>query len=391
MALTWIPESGYSYSLGTINERQTVSIALPVSSSVGITFQKITGKIPPGMRIQGSNLVGTPYEIPRTTEFKFVIRASSSSEFADRTFTITVVGSDEPNWLTPAGALPIGANDAYYILDSSYIDFQLVATDTDTSTGQQLKFFIASDEGELPPGLILTESGRITGFVQPLLSIPLNAGEGPFDTDLYDNVAYDFGYRSTNGYDTYVFDLTVFDFSVPTGRPRKLNRNYEFIATVTDGDSVTKRKFRIFVVGDDFFRSDNVIETAGTGAYTADVSYVRAPIFTTPQYLGLRRANNYQTFKIDIYEGFSELGPVIYDFSDINALISAICIRETANDNRLGQSVVRIERADGVPQVGYKFSFNGEFTGATEEIYTITDVDVLGGDTVLYLINLLLQ
>ena len=378
MALTWTQPSGYS--LGTINERQTVSIALPVSSSVGITFQKITGKIPPGMRIQSSNLVGTPYEIPRTTEFKFVIRASSSSEFADRTFTLTVVGSDEPNWLTPAGALPIGANDAYYILDSSYIDFQLVATDTDTSTGQQLKFFIASDEGELPPGLILTESGRITGFVQPLLSIPLAAGNGPFDTDLYDNVAYDFGYRSTNGYDTYVFDLTVFDFSVPTGRPRKLNRNYEFIATVTDGDSVTKRKFRIFVVGDDFFRSDNVIETAGTGAYTADVSYVRAPIFTTPQYLGLRRANNYQTFKIDIYEGFSELGPVIYDYSDINALISAICIRETANDNRLGQSLVRIERADGVPQVGYKFSFNGEFTGATEEIYTITDVDVLGGD-----------
>ena len=69
MALTWTQPSGYS--LGTINERQTVSIALPISSSVGVTFQKITGKIPPGMRIQGSNLAGTPYEIPRTTEFKF--------------------------------------------------------------------------------------------------------------------------------------------------------------------------------------------------------------------------------------------------------------------------------------------------------------------------------
>ena len=41
MALTWTQPSGYS--LGTINERQTVSIALPISSSVGITFQKITG------------------------------------------------------------------------------------------------------------------------------------------------------------------------------------------------------------------------------------------------------------------------------------------------------------------------------------------------------------
>ena len=298
MALTvWTPATGSTYSLGTLNERETVNINLPVSTTTGITFKVITGKLPPGLRLVGARIVGTPFEVPRTTEFKFVIRATGSTGIADRTFAFNVVGADEPTWLSPAGLLPVGTNNAYYVLDSSFIDFQLVASDTDTATGQQLNFFIASDEGELPPGLILTPTGRITGFVQPLLSIPIAAGNGPFDTDLYDQVAYDFGYRSSNGYDTYVYDLTVYDFSVPTGRPRKLNRNYEFIATITDGDTVTKRKFRIYVVGDDFFRADNVITTAGEGTYTADVTYVRAPIFTTPNYLGLRRANNYQTFK----------------------------------------------------------------------------------------------
>lgn len=379
MALSvWTENSGYSF--GVFEERQTLNLTLPTTGTPGVTYAVISGKLPRGLRIQGDKIVGTPFEVPRTTEFKFCIRASKQFSITDRTFYMTVQGSDEPTWLTPAGALPIGSNNAYYIIDDAYIDFQLSASDTDTATGQTLKFFIASGEGELPPGLIMTDTGRITGFVQPLLSVPLNAGEGPFDTDLYDSVAYDFGYRPTNGYDTYVYDLTVYDFFVPTGRPRKLNRNYEFIATITDGDTVTKRKYRIFVVGDDFFRSDNVIMTTGSGTYTADITYVRAPIFTTPSDLGLRRANNYQTFKIDTWEGFIDLGPITYQLAEVNARMNALCIKEVASDNRLGSFTLRFERATDVPIVGYCINFNGDFDGATGQTYTITDVDVLGGD-----------
>lgn len=380
MALSvWTQLSGYSF--GTISERNTVNLPLPIIPTSGVTYTVISGSLPPGMRISGNAIIGTAFEVPRTTEFRFVIRAKKNLSFSDRTFTITVEGSDEPQWLTPAGPLPVGSNSAYYILDSSYIDFQLSSIDTDTAAGQKLNFFIASGDGELPPGLVMTKTGRITGFVQPLLSVPLNAGEGPFDTDLYDSVAFDFGYRPTNGYDTYIYDLTVFDFFVPTGKPKKLNRNYEFVVTVTDGDTVTRRKFRIFVVGEDFFRSDNVITTAGTGVYTADVTYVRAPIFTTPANLGIRRANNYQTFKIDTWEGFNQdLGPIVYDFDVVNARMNGVVMRESSLDNKLGSILLRFERATSVPQVGYKINFNGEFSGATEMTYTVIDVDVLGGD-----------
>jgi hypothetical protein len=374
----WTQPSGYS--LGTLNERQFINILLPVSTTTGITFSVISGALPQGLRISGSNIVGTPFEVVRTTDYRFVIRASNGIEFSDRTFLFTVVGADESTWLTPAGLLPVGPNNAYYVIDSSFIDFQLSAVDTDTAAGQNLNFFIASDEGELPPGLILTPSGRITGFIQPLLAVPYASGEGAYDDGLYDQVAYDFGYRPSNGYDTYVFDSTVFDFSINTRKPRKLNRNYEFIATITDGDTVTKRKFRIFVVGEDFFRADNVILKSGEGTYTADVTYVRSPIFITPSYLGLKRANNYQTFKIDIYEGFGELGPVIFDLSSVNALINGVCVKELSSDNRLGNNFIRLEKSSNVPQEGYKISLSGELPNSTGTIYTITNVDVLGGD-----------
>lgn len=322
MALSiWTEKSGYSF--GSVSERTRVDQSLPVSysdlfdDSTNVDFTVIAGQLPPGLRIQDDRILGTPFEVVRTTEFKFVIRASYDGELADRTFTMTVVGADEPTWITNEGSLAIGTNDAYYILDTSYIDFQLEAIDNDTAAGQTLKYFVASGDGELPPGLIMTDGGRIVGWVQPALAIPVSAGNGHFDTSVYDTVAYDFGYRSSNGFDSYVYDMAIYDFSAPSQSPKKLNRNYEFIVTITDGDTVVKRKFRIYVVGDDFFRADNVITRSGDGTFTADISYVRAPIWTTPANLGTRRANNYQTFKLDVYDGF-DLGPVVYSLDATN-------------------------------------------------------------------------
>lgn len=375
----WTLASGYN--LGTFNERSTLTLQLPVNPPLGVVveYKIISGSLPKGLRLIGPTIIGTPFEVQRTTDYKFVIRASANGELSDRTFLMTIEGSDEPKWITPEGLLPVGSNDTYFIIDSSFIDFTLVASDTDTAAGQELNFFIASNEGELPPGLILMPNGRITGFIQPLLAVPQNEDEGFYDSGLFDSVAYDFGYRPTNGYDSYVYDLVTYGFSIDTLKPRKLNRNYEFYATITDGDTVTKRKFRIFVVGDDFFRADNVIMQSGTGAYTADVTYLRAPIFTTSKYLGLRRANNYQTFKIDIYNGDGNLGEVIYELSSVNALINAVAKKEVSTDNRVGSTQLRIEKSATEPTVGQKITFNLEFEGATSTVYTITEVDVLGG------------
>lgn len=321
MALdVWTERSRYRFN--TVQERETVNVSLPVSFSNGITFSVISGKLPSGLRIVGSTIQGTPFEVPRTTDFEFVIRATNGTEISDRTFFWTVEGADQPQWQTTEGLLPVGPNNVYYILDSSYIDFQLLAVDTDTASGQTLKYFIASKEGSLPPGLVLTDSGRIVGWIQPALVIPETAGNGSFDNTVYDAVAFDFGYRSTNGYDSYVYDTSTFDYSTISLSPKKLNRNYEFVVTITDGDTEVKRKFKIYVVGDDYFRADNTITTAGSGSFMVDATYVRAPIWITPSNLGVRRANNYQTIRLDTYKDL-DLGPIVYSLAATNPDLTA--------------------------------------------------------------------
>ena len=312
MLTVWTQLSGYS--LGTHQERVELnpSISLPTNGTTGVTYKLISGALPGGLRLVGSTLVGSPYEVSRPTEFKFCIRASKNGEISDRTFSITIEGADAPVFVSPEGALAIGEFQQYYVMDSSYVDYQLEATDLDTAAGQTLSFFIASNNGELPPGLILTQEGKIIGYVEPTLAIPESAGDGSFDAGLFDAIAFDFGTVSSNGYDSYIYDSVFFDFNLSSERPKKLNRNYEFIVTVTDGDTYVKRKFGIFVVGDDYFRADNTTWLDGNGLFTADVTYLRTPSWITPNNLGYFRANNYATISIDVYQT-SE--PVILTFT----------------------------------------------------------------------------
>jgi hypothetical protein len=335
----WTKNSGYS--LGTFQERVNLSpsIALPVVNDTGVTYSRISGSLPAGLRIEGNTIVGTPYEVARSTEYSFCIRASKNGDISDRTLKITIEGADAPVFITPAGGLDIGDHHQYYVMDSSYVDYKIEAFDSDTAVGQRLSYFIARGDGELPPGLVLTEDGRIVGVVQPALSIKPEDGSGTYDESYYDSVAFDFAYRPTNGYDSYIFDTVFYDFSLPGARPKKLNRNYEFVVTVTDGDVtpsstvnitgtvndgnevftttyVAKRKFKIFVVGDDYFRADNTTWLDGSGLFTADVTYLRQPIWLTSSDLGTYRANNYVTLILDVYD----VGQIVYTLDTPNSL-----------------------------------------------------------------------
>jgi hypothetical protein len=293
----WTQRSGYS--LGSYPEREMFNVVLPVTSDAGVKYSVISGKLPDGLRIQGNHIVGTPYEVPRTTNFTFCIRASLNGSISDRTLTLEITSANGPEFVTPAGELPIGPSQQLFTLDSSYIDFQIEVTDLNLSSTQHLSFFISRDDGELPPGLVLTKDGRIVGFVQPALSIKPEDGSGTYDESIYDAVAYDFAFRPSNGYDSYIYDNVFYDYNTPTTPPKKLNRNYEFYVSVSDGDAVIKRKFDIFVVGDDYFRADN---TFLSGLFTADVTYLRKPIWLTPSYLGTYRANNYITIPLETYD-----------------------------------------------------------------------------------------
>ena len=362
-----------------INERRSLSKTLPVININGFQYSVISGQLPSGLRIEGSKIIGTPFEVARKTVHTFCLRASNGYQLSDRTFYITLEGEDIPEILTTGGEdgiLPIGTNEQYFVLSNSYVDFQIDAIDNDLPAGQSLNFFIADNEGSLPPGLVLTTDGRIVGYVQPLISIKPEDGNGYYDIGYYDTVAYDWGYRPSNGYDSYLYDSIVYDYSLGARGPTKLNRYFEFIVSVTDGDTVAKRKFKIFVVSDDYFRADNTVWLNGTGLFTADVTYLRSPIWVTPSYLGRYRANNYVTLVIDTYD----VQNVVYRLELVNCDITAKTLKLSPTDNTIGSTSITITDPTGVPQVGQYFTFDGKFNGGTERIYYIYQVTPLNNN-----------
>jgi len=368
-----------------------------------IALEVISGRLPPGLRIEELNIVGTPYEVAYEKDFRFVLRATNSTGLSDRTYTITVEGADAPVWVTPTGDLQVGsqgdrtesidktlsqpvttgdyilkltsvrgllrnsvpsiksypnafASDAMitsidtisrsvslskpaetnipwgsrltftstyhhvnlFVLDGDYVNYQLSAIDNDLATGQKLTYYIPPRGGELPPGLELSANGVISGFTEPILMNDLGDYNGHYDMQLYDKYAYDYGVRPYNGYDSFLYDNTIFDYSDLVRNPRKINRYYQFIVRAFDGQFYSDRRFRIFVVGDDMFRSDTTIMEAGTGVYTADITPIRKPIWLTPAYLGKRRANNYITTFLDVYDVNTLRGAIGYVLDPVN-------------------------------------------------------------------------
>ena len=313
MANFWTNNNGDS--LGTLQEQVTIApLQLPLSQA-SATVALISGKLPAGLRLSNNTIVGTPVEVANETVSTFVLRATYDSQISDRAIKITVQGADDPVWVTEAGLLKAGNGDTYYILDSAPVDFQLQVTDSDTEAGQILEFFMPSDSGTLPPGIQLTSDGRLVGVVDPILAIQKSVGGGQYDDAGFDagtTSAYDFSVPSANGYDSFYYDTTIYGLNTPTRSPKKLNRFYEFVVSVNDGDSISSRTFKLYVVGDDFFRSDTTVMQVGTGIFSADNTHIRVPIWLTPRDFGYRRADNYVTLVLDVIDPNTLAGVVSY-------------------------------------------------------------------------------
>jgi len=311
-------------SLGTFTERTTLGsgsvpiINLPVTGN-NITVSIISGKLSPGLRIDGTTIIGTPYAVIQPIISRFVLRAKNQDGVSDRTFTITINNfGNSLIWTTLPGTLPVGANNHYYILDNSWIDFQLDAIDNDLPSGKFIDYHIPPNGGELPGGIKLSRTGRLTGFTAPILAVDTGGNLGKYDTTLYDKFGYDYGVRPMNGYDSFYFDNQTYDFFNPNRAPKKLNRYYQFLVRASDGVRYVDRKFKIYVVGDDYMRADNDILRVGTNTFSADNTYMRKTIWITPNYLGRLRANNYITIMMDVFDPATLEGTIGFILADTN-------------------------------------------------------------------------
>ena len=298
---TYFDEKTTVFDPGPIVERVNLTLPLPIRQQVtGVTYKLISGSLPPGITIQGTNLRGIPYGVIRDTTYTFCIRASNGTDISDRTFSITVVTAGPPEFKTPAGFLPVGNNNKPFILNNNFLNYKLSAIDPD---GLGLTYFISSGNGNLPPGVELLPDGTLTGYVNPILAIEQPVGNsGQYDNDLYDSTFYDYASRSSNGFDSYLFDSKIFDFATATLPPRSINQRYDFIVTVaSEAGKTSRRKFSILVVSPDLLTADDTIIKDDTTLLSADVTPLEQPVFVTDSNLGLYRANNYTLIEIDTF------------------------------------------------------------------------------------------
>ncbi len=309
--ITWITPAG---SLGILTERIIIDLPLSATSTVGtVTYTLISGSLPRGLRLISGSIKGSPTEVKRYTENRFVIRASDGVDIEDRTFSLSVDGSDVPMWLTDEGFLNVGPAEAYFVLDNARVEFQLEATDPDLIAGDNLEFYILPTGGLLPPGLSLSKDGVISGFTDPVFALEYsNDPYGGYDTAPLDVGPLDFVEARSNGFDTFYYDTETFDYNEPSRLPRRLSRIYTFAVGVTDGIYTETRIFKIYVVTEEFLQADNSIVQVDTNLFQADSSSARKPLWITESDLGRFRANNYVTIFLDVYDPPSLSGTITY-------------------------------------------------------------------------------
>ena len=312
----WTTTAG---KLASIDEQSAFSLQLEAntSDSTAIVYSLIAGSLPTGMSITSEGLLtGTPAEVAKRTLYTFVVRATAGSAITDRTFTLDVSGADAPAFTTVAGQLNKPLSTVFTtdssstadstlstadttgnvtVLDGSYIEYDIVATDTDTTAGQNLVYEVV--QGSLPPGVTMTLGGKISGVIE--LSIDENYGpQGGYDFDVFPD--YSALTPSDGGTPTdprNIYDRTVFS--------KSRSINYDFIIRVTDGVSSVDRNFNIFVYSADYWVVSNSTVTIdqtliGDNSVTMDLHTGRPPVFTTASDLGTFRHDNKVLIRIDV-------------------------------------------------------------------------------------------
>ena len=305
--------------IASIDEQSAFSLQLEAntSDSTAIAYSLIAGSLPSGMSLTSDGLLtGTPAEVAKRTLYTFVVRATAGTAITDRTFTLDVKGADAPTFTTVAGQLNKPLSTVYTtdststcdsilttadvtgnvtVLDGSFIEYDIVATDTDTAAGQNLVYEIV--QGSLPPGVTMTTGGKISGVVELVIDDAYGP-QGGYDFDPFPDFSAltpSDGGEPTNVQNIY--DRTV------VSKSRSVN--YDFVVRVTDGVSSVDRNFNIFVYSADYWVVSNSNVTIdqtliGSSFVTMDAHTGRPPVFTTASDLGTFRHDNKVLIRIDV-------------------------------------------------------------------------------------------
>jgi hypothetical protein len=265
------------------------------------TYSLISGNLPTGLRLSSTGTIyGTPESVFNKTTSKFVIRKTEGLSIFDQTFTLDVTGSVEPIWLTSEGYLSVGVNNEQYTLNNQWVNFQLSAFPTDAPSGTPIIYYIANNGGRLPPGLTMSRSGKITGFVN--------------DTLTYNSYISDTGGYDDDSYDAYTYDHNPVEPLVVTGAVSPgIPKIYKFKVVATDGLKNTERTFKIMVSSSEIlYNNPASMTSAGVTIPTAARFNLQPMQWLISSDLGVIRAANNEDIPVTVYDPATYVGTITY-------------------------------------------------------------------------------
>ena len=205
----WITSAG---NLGIVPSAEYYQLALDAYDTAGgtLAYAKISGTLPPGIQL---TTAGVLQGIPVSTAgpdlnqtYTFTVRVTNTSDnlLSDRTFYITITN------VAPPEIVPRNVDLGTYF-DGDIVDLQLVATEY--ILGNNLVWSLKS--GELPPGINLTTSGFLHGYLNEIPTIGPGSDPGWDDSEwdlqytLASNAAGTLGWDFELGTTSKIFSFTI--------------------------------------------------------------------------------------------------------------------------------------------------------------------------------------
>lgn len=376
-APTWNTPAG---SIGSVPLGTAFSFLFDAANAT--SYESISGTLPDGLSLSASGVLSGNISalIKEDTVYRFVVRAKNLSQISDRTFSLSVAGPAGPVWITAPGFLQVGSTGQYYIINEEFVDFQFSAISSNASIpdGQKIRYYLEdftdnpranTPNGVLPPGLELTEDGKLIGYVKDDLSIKYDGSlTGGFDDETFDN---------------YPIDHVSL---LPATYSPKI---YQFFVNATDGIKDTRQQFIIKVLHPSNLRVDpGLITVDDIKFYTSDsAGNLVNPRWLTPVNFGSLRAKNKYSFDLSSYDPYPEYNTTYYEWVNVtedilvqsayNPLTDKGTSLVPMRNTNIGGSYSVTVTSSIAPQVGMYFQLRGRVNTATlrpDTVYRVLSV-----------------
>lgn len=241
--ITWNTPKG---NLGTIPESEYYSRLLEAEDSdeQPLFYSLLSGSVPPGMYITRAGYFrGTPTltsNYDTTQVFTFTVRATNpQGKVNDRAFYVSVSNNSGPAIILPADL--IGA-----WFDGNYLEYQFEFTADNPNSIPTFKVV----NGVLPPGVTLTTSGKLSGYVSVV---------GQNISEL--------------GFEALDLDTNIYD-----PKPLSTDRYYNFQVQISDGLKYQTKNVVVLIVSKGNFTADNALTIINNTFITIDADNKYRPI-----------------------------------------------------------------------------------------------------------------